>query len=754
MISQDPRDSAAGQWSAAAVDLSRNLYVGLVALSLVSTWLIGVPWVRGGQSLAAALVGTLVVGATGIEVAVRGFRATAAICFAGLACAATLVAPSNDFTTRLLLPVLMGYVGVSLTFSTAVLVGGTMVSTFFVSQAVRFPGLDTDLLYVEALAGVACATTGAVVIGILYRAARLRDAQAARSVAAYRAESEAVVNEAQARWVDHFLHDELVHALRAVQLGDRLTVREVQHSAHTALEQIDRLAPTRTPRTQNFSAMLQQVCDESGLEVSSHLSGQDIPLDAAQALAEATREALRNVRLHSGTDHAQVRMRRSGRGVLVEIIDEGVGFDPRHLPSGHYGVRRSIRGRVEDAGGTVQIASNGQGTKVRLRWSSKGSGLPDLFQDMLIGAIVAGGPFVLLDLVQCALVARHTAVPALAVGATAAVAGAWALAAVHLRRRAPTSLECVCLNLIALAAATAAVWAAPAGTTDPMLLWLPGGVVPLLVFGIVGRPWRESLPWVVAVLVAPSVVLLARGTAPARLVDLAPALWTPGIGVVVTFFTTHMVGRFARARKQDERLIQESYERQVRATARERMLRERVSDLHERIAPFLRAISDGSIDIHSPSAKRSANVYEARVRDGLGAEVTAWTPEIVPIVDVLRARGASLTMSRHAQTTSLQTAVMQHALRAIETVADEGLRVLVSVTPRPVGSLVAITATPFDPEIEQRWQAIALPVEVLTDQATHVRLSCSSTAEGSPRGNARPEKTGHAPSTEKDRIEV
>ena len=53
-------------------------------------------------------------------------------------------------------------------------------------------------------------------------------------------------------------------------------------------------------------------------------------------------------------------------GVDVFVRDRGPGFDPEELPADRHGVRESLRGRMERAGGTVRIRSSAGGTEVHL----------------------------------------------------------------------------------------------------------------------------------------------------------------------------------------------------------------------------------------------------------------------------------------------------------------------------------------------------------------------------------------------------
>ena len=96
----------------------------------------------------------------------------------------------------------------------------------------------------------------------------------------------------------------------------------------------------------------------------------DPPAPITAALVGAVREALANVRKHAGVDRAVVRVASSPeRGELV-VRDRGCGFDPSAWTAG-YGLKNSIRQRVEAVGGRVQVwSAPGQGTRVRLWWTS------------------------------------------------------------------------------------------------------------------------------------------------------------------------------------------------------------------------------------------------------------------------------------------------------------------------------------------------------------------------------------------------
>jgi signal transduction histidine kinase len=79
------------------------------------------------------------------------------------------------------------------------------------------------------------------------------------------------------------------------------------------------------------------------------------------------REALSNVVRHSGATAAHVRVEEQPGQVLVEVRDDGRGFDTAEGHPGHFGLD-SMRSRAAEVGGQLTIASRpGSGTVVRVR---------------------------------------------------------------------------------------------------------------------------------------------------------------------------------------------------------------------------------------------------------------------------------------------------------------------------------------------------------------------------------------------------
>jgi signal transduction histidine kinase len=105
-----------------------------------------------------------------------------------------------------------------------------------------------------------------------------------------------------------------------------------------------------------------------GISIAVHATGDRVPVEASveEHLYRCAQEALHNVVKHAQADRVIVRVRANGDGRLVlEIEDDGDGFDPAATPAGHLGLR-TMRDRMEQVGGTLEVESeSGGGTLVR-----------------------------------------------------------------------------------------------------------------------------------------------------------------------------------------------------------------------------------------------------------------------------------------------------------------------------------------------------------------------------------------------------
>jgi signal transduction histidine kinase len=100
------------------------------------------------------------------------------------------------------------------------------------------------------------------------------------------------------------------------------------------------------------------------------------PRIEAQVFAVA-REALGNVVKHAQARTAWISVEEQPGHVVVEIRDDGLGFEPDVEHPGHFGLE-SMRSRAAEIGARLSITSTpGRGTVVRIEAPTHANGRPD-----------------------------------------------------------------------------------------------------------------------------------------------------------------------------------------------------------------------------------------------------------------------------------------------------------------------------------------------------------------------------------------
>jgi signal transduction histidine kinase len=96
-----------------------------------------------------------------------------------------------------------------------------------------------------------------------------------------------------------------------------------------------------------------------------------LPAGQVEELVAAARQALDNVVEHAGASRAALFAEEDGGEVVLTVRDDGRGFtydERRLLAEGKIGLAKSVKGRVEQLGGSMAVTSRpGAGTEVELR---------------------------------------------------------------------------------------------------------------------------------------------------------------------------------------------------------------------------------------------------------------------------------------------------------------------------------------------------------------------------------------------------
>lgn len=99
-----------------------------------------------------------------------------------------------------------------------------------------------------------------------------------------------------------------------------------------------------------------------------------LPPAVKLGLFRIIQEALQNALTYAEGSQIVVRLRATGTGIAVDVIDDGRGFDLNLLPIGHFGVQ-IMQEQATAIGATVKIESEpGGGTRVGMCWDAPVSG--------------------------------------------------------------------------------------------------------------------------------------------------------------------------------------------------------------------------------------------------------------------------------------------------------------------------------------------------------------------------------------------
>jgi PAS domain S-box-containing protein len=104
-----------------------------------------------------------------------------------------------------------------------------------------------------------------------------------------------------------------------------------------------------------------------GLEVRTEFCPEPtLPFEAKEALYRITQEALNNVAKHAQASCVDIRLKDNDGMIVLEVQDDGLGFDPQQEYHGHMGLH-SMRERAVKLGSTLGIESvPGHGTLIRI----------------------------------------------------------------------------------------------------------------------------------------------------------------------------------------------------------------------------------------------------------------------------------------------------------------------------------------------------------------------------------------------------
>lgn len=209
---------------------------------------------------------------------------------------------------------------------------------------------------------------------------RLRAAQQQRERLLERAVE---ASEDERRRIAGALHDGVVQELaatsfsvsgaasRAESSGDRALADQLSATATTLRDSIGGLRTLLVdiyPQTLETAGLIEVLRDLTGtvrtrgIDVVLNLPDRDpgLGVDGDRLVFRIAHECLQNVRTHSAARHVWLTLERRGDAVVLEVADDGVGFDPEAalaLPrEGHFGLR-VLADVASQAGAELAVSS-------------------------------------------------------------------------------------------------------------------------------------------------------------------------------------------------------------------------------------------------------------------------------------------------------------------------------------------------------------------------------------------------------------
>ena len=361
---------------------------------------------------------------------------------------------------------------------------------------------------------------------------------------------------------------------------------------------------------------LEQAVTNVGCPVALRVEDEaSLPSKVTRNIAEATREAVRNVAKHVPGGTAQVTARATGSGCTVVISDWGPGFDPSEVPRSRMGIKEGIHGRMAEVGGHATIHSDiVGGTAVTLTWNPiphavriGPSGrrwlsmiaLPSLFGTGLLLTLKDPSPN-----------------PVLAWTLFLATAAVVLLTSHVLRRRGLHIHEAILANAwgIGLLVANYAWLSQTAGGRYE--LWTIGLANALMIMTIPGRQWQEAASLVLANVTAS--VAGAAGLFGRVPEGTSTGTWgatvITGIVTLVLAVGASSIGKSAH-QAQEKRTEEQLAEQLHNERAAEQQAW--IAALDRICGPLFTGLYTGTVDPADPAVRVEARHVESRLRDAL-----------------------------------------------------------------------------------------------------------------------------------------
>lgn len=577
-------------------------------------------------------------------------------------------------------------------------------------------------------------TTNLATIGALTWLLRLAETSDASSAQQRTQAVELAAQQASTRAqheANSFIHDHILSALIAVANGlpDREALRDSARQALDSLSTETTVASPVAARTllNDVAGCVGAMAGDIRTDVLLARE-HEIPPEVAQAITEATLEAVRNSLRHAGDDAAVTRtvtLTSDACGVTIEVNDNGCGFDPAVDGRGRHGVSGSIIARMQDVGGRATVDSAPrEGTCITLRWRP------------LLDSANRQRPEREAAQNEAASWERSLSASMESAGARAIAAG---LALVH-------------FILLVYECAVHSYWHWPPAALSFIALLLPtilllktwpdallprwvarltviviGAVNFLVLPQIITTGWPGYASWCTGAGNDLSCGLLMRGRsvyawAGSAATTLTIIYWVFSTGRPLLMIFTYMLGHYftlvswhgvahlsTRATTQIAATQRETARLQAQQRAHEeadRIMTSRMAAVRQRVTPLLPQIADGKAP--TPKLRSQAYLLEAELRDEIRAPFFTGT-SIVTSAQAARRRGTEVILLDDSGDTTIDDQVRTNAVNYVTKFLNvtQSNRVVIRLNPPRRPTLLTIVTDDTRYRLDRQGELIA-----------------------------------------------
>ena len=152
-------------------------------------------------------------------------------------------------------------------------------------------------------------------------------------------------------------NERIEHLISTLNSGIALKRRIVEDLRPSSLSHLGLVA--------SLEILTREFADRSGIDIKTALESVELGGSAQLTVYRLVQESLTNMSKYATATHADITLRNTEDHVIIEVSDNGQGFDTDKVATTSHGLA-GMRHRVEAAGGKLVIESSpGQGTHIR-----------------------------------------------------------------------------------------------------------------------------------------------------------------------------------------------------------------------------------------------------------------------------------------------------------------------------------------------------------------------------------------------------